>query len=115
MCLPYREVGAEMNKHTPGPWRWFNGCSWWRLGNGLCDGGEVIRPTVARDGWPDLVVSDADKRLIAAAPELLEAAKTFIAWVDDVWGSAALSPKTLAEYEKAKLAIAKAEAGSEGK
>jgi hypothetical protein len=44
----------------------------------------------------------------AAAPELLEAAKSFVAWVDDVWGSAALSDKTLKEYEDAKAAIRKA-------
>jgi hypothetical protein len=33
-----------------------------------------------------------------------------VSWVDDVWGSAALSKNTLAEYERAKLAIQQYEA-----
>lgn len=41
--------------------------------------------------------------------ELLQAAKYFVEWVDDVWGSAALSDTTLAEYERAKAAIISAE------
>jgi hypothetical protein len=37
--------------------------------------------------------------------ELLQAAKYFVAWVDDVWKSAAISGTTLNEYWRAKLAI----------
>lgn len=43
--------------------------------------------------------------------DLLKVAKYFVEWVDDVWGSAALSEKTLAEYEFAKKTIAAAERG----
>jgi hypothetical protein len=86
-------------QHTPSPWK-------------------VVSAEFKDDGivayeikMPIAEISQANANLIAAAPELLEAARNFVAWVDDVWGSAALSPKTLAEYEKAKLAIAKAEEG----
>jgi hypothetical protein len=44
--------------------------------------------------------------------ELLAAAKAFISWADDCWGSWAISettPETLAQYHAAKEAIAKAE------
>jgi len=59
-----------MRKHTPGPWEW----EWLRSerfalnGNG---GDEVIG--TFRDGGMD--IGEADARLIAAAPDLLEALK----------------------------------------
>jgi hypothetical protein len=89
-----------MNKHTPGPWRLV--------------GDRLKSPSGLTIADLRYAINDAspNSQLIAAAPELLDAAKTFIVWVDEVWGSAALSPKTLAEYEKAKLAIAKAEGGN---
>ena len=64
-------------KWTPGPWRWWTSNSWRRLSsdhrNHPQDGG-VLCPTVSRsDGHPDLIVSDADMALIAAAPDLYEA------------------------------------------
>lgn len=49
-----------------------------------------------------------------AAPELLKAAKAFIQWADDCWGSWAINeegtPRAKAEYDSAKAAIAKASA-----
>lgn len=65
-----------MSKHTPGPWEWQNGSSWWRLGTRGHDG-NVLRPVVATyDNHPDLSFKNhADKALIAAAPEILFALK----------------------------------------
>ena len=64
-----------MSKHTPGRWHWWTSCSWKRLRSE--DGmktHDVVVPYVARsDGHPDLMISEADMRLIAAAPEMLEA------------------------------------------
>jgi hypothetical protein len=37
--------------------------------------------------------------------DLLRIARYFVEWVDGVWGSAALSGETLAEYEFAKKTI----------
>src|SRR5690348_1369236 len=79
---------------------------------------------------------EGDAKQIAAAPDLLAGCKAFVRWVaeqiyqrdywnilwasidtqeiatklDDCWGAShVLSPETLAEYERAKAAIAKAE------
>jgi len=63
--------------HTPGPWKWWTSCSWRRL-QGDVDGSErwVLFPTVhPTDKHPDITVTDADMRLIEAAPELLEELK----------------------------------------
>ena len=64
-----------MNKHTPGPWEWWTSNSWRRL-HAVGSRGEspsVLAPTVASDGHPDLIVSEADMQLIAAAPMLADA------------------------------------------
>lgn len=67
-----------MSKHTPGPWELWTGCSWRRFGS-ASTGTEVCTPTVhPHDGHPDLLFPNGgqdgpDARLIAAAPELLEA------------------------------------------
>lgn len=64
------ELRAAAERATPGPWMWFNGCSWWRLGTATIHNGEryekkhdaIICPTKDRhDGHPDLIVS-ADNR-----------------------------------------------------
>lgn len=57
--------------HTPGPWEWWTSNSWLRLTHK--SDGDVLRPTIARDGHPQLAVSGDDQSLIAAAPELLKA------------------------------------------
>lgn len=60
----------EEAKHTPGPWVWV------RRPSGYCEalagnGEEVFRADeYAGAAW--IAISDADARLIAAAPELLE-------------------------------------------
>lgn len=63
-----------MSEHTPGPWKWWTSNSWRRLkrdDRGITQ--NVLEPYVCRDGHPDLSISDADMRLIAAAPELFAA------------------------------------------
>lgn len=61
-----------MSEYTPGPWALWTSNSWRRFGSDTH--GIVLQPVVSRaDGQPDLLVRDADARLIAAAPELYEA------------------------------------------
>jgi hypothetical protein len=56
-------------KHTPGPWCLATSNSWRRIENYRSH--PVCTPTTQRDGHPDMVVSEADAKLITAAPELL--------------------------------------------
>lgn len=99
-------------KHTPGPW--------WVDGQKIMQGGDV--PNVARDcvGQVFPVVrgnSEANARLIAAAPELLKALKVSLSeWAQyDVanvpGGTMELARKRVIRL--AKQAIAKAEGGGE--
>lgn len=66
-----------MSAHTPGPWSWWTSCSFRRL-SATCDG-DVLHAVIQRsDGHPDIHFPNGgpegpDARLIAAAPELLEA------------------------------------------
>ena len=65
-----------MTKHTPGPWS-SNGSTITKS-NGLRV--RVMSPTAAApEAWSDIVKTlHADARLIAAAPELLEACKEML-------------------------------------
>lgn len=67
-----------MSKFTPGPWELWTSNSWRRFISR--DHGSVCEPVVLRDGHPDLYFRNGgadgpDARLIASAPELLEALK----------------------------------------
>jgi hypothetical protein len=67
-------AGVAVVKHTPGPWLWWTSNSWKRLkrdAQGITE--NVLEPYVCRDGQPDVACSEADMRLIAAAPDLLDA------------------------------------------
>lgn len=86
-------------KHTSGPWKW--------VGNELeQDGGEykeVLHTEVSYGqhcygGCVDMKISEEDKRLIAAAPELLEALKAVVSVAD----------RATDEFDSARAAIAKA-------
>ncbi len=97
-----------MSEHTPGPWEISYG---------------KIRPARPIEGYtigyaPICIVRgdkrlhgngvrEANARLIAAAPELLEALKAVIDWLDD--GSILLSEVCAANVLQARAAIAKAE------
>lgn len=68
---------SEQPKHTPGPWK-LHPCS-----NGgllLRRGDQMGRNTHIQSSLQ--ILPEADAHLIAAAPELLEAAKTVLAWFD---------------------------------
>jgi hypothetical protein len=62
-------------KHTPGPWEIAN--DMYGIGNMKVYGVECkqngIRQPIANCGWDDRGESEANARLIAAAPEMLEA------------------------------------------
>jgi hypothetical protein len=69
-----------MNKHTPGPWEWQTSCSFRRLGNNEGDGNVLYASVHRLDGqssveFPNGGFTGPDAKLIAAAPELLEALK----------------------------------------
>lgn len=99
-----------MSKHTPGPWHWPHDS------NDLCpvnpdpqhmavssiltaDGGFGF---LGRSSADTLAELDADRRLIAAAPDLLDALKTLLFAADD-------SQSYDAALVSARAAIAKAE------
>lgn len=82
-----------MSKHTPGPW-FINGT----LGHAVC---VVAQVRIAADKLPDSN-TDADSRLIAAAPDLLEALKL----ADAMLSGANMNEKTV--EQKVRAAIAKA-------
>ncbi len=73
-----------MQAHTPGPWELWTGCSWRRFGS-KATGQTVCEPTNSpTDGHPDLLFRNGgqdgpDARLIAAAPDLLEACRLMVA------------------------------------
>lgn len=88
-----------MSKHTPGPWH--IAYPYQTAGWGLCvrSSSRILVRVVGRDQSQ----KEADARLIAAAPELLEALKAML----DYYGS-----NTACVYcqDMARAAIAKAEA-----
>lgn len=97
-----------MSKHTPGPWEideqdygdelWFGGtgCGLVTV-NGWSNGGRKDQP----DEWAQLLT---DARLIAAAPELLEALKGMVEhfWIagsEAEWDAIQKATKTIAKAE----------------
>lgn len=62
-------------KHTPGPWVWRgkDGSLRQKGEPPYAYGQTVLRPDYEYDSGVDTVVSEADARLIAAAPDMLEA------------------------------------------
>jgi hypothetical protein len=79
-------------KHTPGPWRY-------DYAPGFC--GELLAPNGTTIAEFITEPNDSDARLLAAAPDLLEALKALTATTDVVAYGAAL--------HQARAAIAKAE------
>lgn len=65
-----------MSKHTPGPWRWWETVSGARVAGRPADGSKNFVCDVLQ---PELAVNYEDNaRLIAAAPDLLEALQAFL-------------------------------------
>lgn len=89
---------TEKVKHTPGPW--FHGTGW-------IGAGDVMHAkVVARvEGFP-YGDTEANVRLIAAAPELLEALREYDQAVRD---SVGIIPELRSSYAKVIAAIARAE------
>lgn len=91
-----------MSKHTPGPWREeFVSDKTWHKGVYDVNGNEVALVKVKSALTAQR--RDADARLIAAAPDLLDALKTCLLIVEHLASESA--PSTIAE---ARAAIAKA-------
>ncbi len=105
-----------MSKHTPGPWiaDWDDGGQWYVNIGGLSVSGNALR------GDSGGCIESANARLIAAAPELLEACKWFLAQLESgmlvrditkdaepMWGTRMM--RFVAGIGNAARAIAKAE------
>ncbi len=94
-----------MSEHTPGPWkidqewRYDHHPKWRNIVSEFDDKNERLQV----NGH----MGEANARLICAAPELLEALKAVIDWLDD--GSILLSEVCAANVLQARAAIAKAE------
>lgn len=93
-------------KHTPGPWYWLENRFWGGF-SGLYDeaGNEVLVANTSNEGdtgaaWFEDFPSEADRKLIAAAPELLAACQKIVDAVED--------GDEMAAVEMAEAAIAKA-------
>ena len=99
-----------MSKHTPGPWEWYGPnllCGGERQSENILNSADDGRPygdhaALIEHHW-DGDVAKANARLIAAAPELLEALKEIVDAADGA-GWEQLDPS----FKKARAAIAKA-------
>jgi len=102
-----------MSKHTPGPWQVLpEECDkpYIRIRGTVLGGrykiANVITPSYEGVHEREAVETRANARLIAAAPELLEALKAFVAdWSDDT----GMSSPSYESVRLAREAIAKAE------
>lgn len=92
---------SDKTTHTPGPWRISQNVSRHVIGP---KGGVVTCGELTWDGPGSTAIADANARLIAAAPELLEALRTLAVeeYRDDD------DPILGAARDKARAAIAKA-------
>ncbi|MBH9442481.1 hypothetical protein ACTMQP_12600 [Pseudomonas aeruginosa] len=91
-----------MSKHTPGPW----GQDKW--GSLQTEGGQDVLlrgiTTISAGSDERIAEAEANTRLIAAAPELLEALRACVSRITDEVADA----EFLDEVEQARAAIAKA-------
>jgi hypothetical protein len=65
--MTHEELRKIAEAATPGPWKWWTSCSWRRLKHdrpGLSM--NVAEPFIARDGHPDLDISEANATYIAS-------------------------------------------------
>lgn len=100
-------------KHTPGPWHWPRDSNYLCPVNPDPDLGAVSEILYADGGYgflgrsnaDTLAELEADRRLIAAAPDLLEALQAYDAWADK---TPPKDPELKALREQMRAAIAKA-------
>jgi hypothetical protein len=93
-------------KHTPGPW--------WITDHGVRDSGGYICHTKSVQRYADqderyvreVAQREADKHLIAAAPDLLASLRDMVEWLDD--GNRQLSESAAADVAKARSALSRA-------
>ena len=104
--------GVAMSKHTPGPWGWYSNRAL-EAKNETVLVGDCGLPSCGRTR---LFVSDADARLIAAAPDLLAALKALLAEaesmgyaLDQEFRVASDGNRSEPTFDAAKAAITKAE------
>ena len=96
-------------KHTPGPWYaglYDTSPNFLRVGKHMAVGREGDDMLIAVCGTPGFATSEADARLIAAAPDLLAACKAMLELTETDHGD---SEETDAAFDLARAAIAKAE------
>ena len=76
-----------MSKHTPGPWSWGSD---YRGLYGSGEDNDVLSTAYYENMWlahkRDEAEREANARLIAAAPDLLEALQSAIPFMEDEWG-----------------------------
>jgi hypothetical protein len=90
-----------MSKHTPGPWASNSADSF-----ELCVYGNCHR--IAKMAGGEINRDIANARLIAAAPELLEALQDFLNWSNSVYYGKDTRRELVRAKDKASAAIAKA-------
>jgi hypothetical protein len=91
-----------MSKHTPGPWLLHGRIT---QGNHLPCSAVTAKTLIAKvysEAYNDIDEETANAILIAAAPELLEALKEFVEWIEQ-------GDYDISFLAKAQAAIAKAE------
>ena len=102
-----------MNKHTPGPW---NLSDDWD-GTSVKAGRFYVTHAVQSCGFhpeeEDKAITQANARLITAAPDLLEAVQSFLNWSDSVYYGEDTSRELASAKDKARAAIAAARASDE--
>lgn len=99
----------QSSGHTPGPWSWWTSNSWRRLkrdDQGIAQ--NVLEPYICSDGHPDCSITQADMRLIAAAPDMHAALQRALDWLASYPGGG-----TEAAYDQARAALDKAEKGGD--
>lgn len=99
-------------RHTPGPWEAKRNSSFWEVKpiNGGYDGlpFTVADVCASAPGFPDAGLQEANARLIAAAPELMEALQELVAEYEPNIKTFATDAPRKAKWMAALNAIAKA-------
>lgn len=85
--------------HTPGPWKWEDGY--------IMDSQRVPYPVASVNAMGSIAESEANARLIAQAPEMLEFCKR-VAYRYQVFCNGLVSPEVYADYREAINLINKA-------